>query len=69
MININDLTDNEKYIFTQGYKKKKKESLENYDNIEKIIDAYLVVKHECQNKDFMERHDFISLVIEKTKQI
>ena len=42
---------------------------ENYDNIEKIIDAYLVVKHECKNKDFMERHDFISLVIEKTKQI
>ena len=41
----------------------------NYDNIEKIIDAYLVVKHECQHKDFMERHDFISLVIEKTKQI
>lgn len=69
MININDLTDNEKYIFTQGYEQGQKESLENYDNIEKIIDAYLVVKHECQNKDFMERHDFISLVIEKTKQI
>ena len=69
MININDLTDNEKYIFTQGYEQGQKESLENYDNIEKIIDAYLVVKHECKNKDFMERHDFISLVIEKTKQI
>ena len=69
MININDLTDNEKYIFTQGYEQGQKKSLENYDNIEKIIDAYLVVKHECQNKDFMERHDFISLVIEKTKQI
>lgn len=69
MININDLTDNEKYIFIQGYEQGQKESLENYDNIEKIIDAYLVVKHECQNKDFMERHDFISLVIEKTKQI
>ena len=69
MININDLTDNEKYIFTQGYEQVQKESLENYDNIEKIIDAYLVVKHECKNKDFMERHDFISLVIEKTKQI
>ena len=69
MININDLTDNEKYIFTQGDEQGQKESLENYDNIEMIIDAYLVVKHECQNKDFMERHDFISLVIEKTKQI
>lgn len=69
MININDLTDNEKYIFAQGYEQGQKESLENYDNIEKIIDAYLVVKHECQNKDSMERHDFISLVIEKTKQI
>ena len=69
MININDLTDNEKYIFTQGYEQGQTESLENYDHIEKIIDAYLVVKHECQNKDFMERHDFISLVIEKTKQI
>lgn len=69
MININDLTDNEKYIFTQGYEQGQKECLENHDNIEKIIDAYIVVKHECQNKDFMERHDFISLVIEKTKQI
>lgn len=69
MININDLTDNEKYIFTQGYEQGKKESLEKHDNIEKIIDAYLIVKQECQNKDFIERHDFISLVIEKTKQI
>lgn len=69
MININDLTDNEKYIFTQGYEQGKKESLENYDNIEKIIDAYLIVKQECKNKNFIERHDFISLIIKKTKQI
>ena len=33
MININDLSDNEKYIFTQGYEQGKKESLEQYDNI------------------------------------
>ena len=37
--------------------------------IEKVIDAYLIVKDEVKDIDFMERYDFISRVIEKTKSI
>lgn len=41
----------------------------NHDFIEKVIDAYLLTKKECQSKDYIERHDFISMVIDKTKRI
>lgn len=41
----------------------------DHDFIEKVIDAYLLVKHDCQNKDYVERHDFITKVINKTKSI
>lgn len=41
----------------------------DHDFIEKVIDAYLLVKHDCQSKDYVERHDFITMVINKTKSI
>lgn len=58
--------------FENGYKTGFEEGLEkryDHDFIEKVIDAYLLVKHDCQSKDYVGRHDFITMVINKTKSI
>ena len=51
IININDLTDNEKYIFTQGYEQGQKESLENYDNMINHIEDLHIFRNNFMVKE------------------
>lgn len=58
--------------YNNGYETGFEDGLEkryDHDFIEKVIDAYLLVKHDCQSKDYVERYDFITMVINKTKSI
>lgn len=67
-MNEKDLIEEYKNGYATGYE----EGLDkryDYNFIEKVIDAYLLVKHDCQSKDYVDRHDFITMVINKTKSI